>query len=522
MASQGWSRRRVLQAAGAIFAPMPFACVWAQSEGAVRLLRAPKEALVIGNAAYRHVPALVNPANDAKAIAAVLNDAAFKVHSLIDADRAAMLEAISAYVAGVAARKSVGLFYFAGHGVQLGWRNYLLPVDAAIARLDDLPARCVDVTTLIDGIKRASNAMNVVILDACRDNPFGGEVRLEQKGLSQMDAPSATLLAYATAPGNMASDGAGANGLYTENLVREMRVPEARIEDVFKRVRLGVRLASKGAQIPWESTSLEEDFYFLPPAQLQKLSRDQEQRAYVAELELFQGARDSQDAARLGEYLRKYPSGHFTELAQLLLDRALGARGEKPVVIAAAEGNPFTQGTAKADTAFKVGDHYVYRVRELGFGGGERTSKQTVTSVSDTEVAFNGGSLIIDPLGNLIRVPDGRRYTPRQDIPLEYVVGKRWSTRFDVSGSGQGTNNMEFRIAAREKVTVPAGTFDCFRIEGHGYNDSPFRPGTVEVTLTIWRAPEVVRRPIAQESKRIFRGSPQEWNRQELVSYRET
>src|SRR6186713_2966895 len=111
MPGHRWSRRRVLQAAGAIFAPMPLASAWAQSDGAVKLLRAPKEALVIGNAAYRHVPTLVNPANDAKAIAAVLSEAGFKVHSVVDADRAAMLEAISAYVAGVGARKSVGLFY---------------------------------------------------------------------------------------------------------------------------------------------------------------------------------------------------------------------------------------------------------------------------------------------------------------------------------------------------------------------------------------------------------------------------
>ena len=104
--------------------------------------------------------------------------------------------------------------------------------------------------------------MNIIILDACRDNPFGKKLPTEQKGLSQFDAPPGSILSYATAPGNVASDGAGGNGLFTENLLREMRNPEAKIEDVFKRVRLKVRLASKGQQIPWESTSLEEDFYF--------------------------------------------------------------------------------------------------------------------------------------------------------------------------------------------------------------------------------------------------------------------
>ena len=94
--------------------------------------------------------------------------------------------------------------------------------------------------------------MNVVILDACRENPFG-DIRVENRGLSQIDAPHSTLLAYATAPGNVASDGEGANGLYTENLLREMRVPDAKIEDVFKRVRLNVRRRTNGQQIPWET-----------------------------------------------------------------------------------------------------------------------------------------------------------------------------------------------------------------------------------------------------------------------------
>ena len=115
--------------------------------------------------------------------------------------------------------------------------------------------------------------MNIIILDACRDNPFGKKLPTEQKGLSQFDAPPNSLLCYATAPGNVASDGGGTNGLFTENLLREMRNPEAKIEDVFKRVRLKVRLASKGQQIPWESTSLEEDFYFnaagINPAQFE-------------------------------------------------------------------------------------------------------------------------------------------------------------------------------------------------------------------------------------------------------------
>ena len=513
-------RRTILKAAaGSLFTSAPFAWVWAQSDGAARLLRAPKHALVIGNAGYRNVPLLVNPSNDARAIASALGDSGFAVTTVLDADRARMAAAIEAHVAALQSRKSVGVFYYAGHGVQLAWRNFLLPVDAAIGKLDDIPAQCLDVTELIAGIKRAANPMNVIILDACRENPFGG-VRVEQKGLSQMDAPSGTLLAYATAPGNLASDGAGANGLYTENLLREMRVRDAKIEDVFKRVRLNVRLASKGAQIPWESTSLEEDFYFNPPEQLRKRSQEEEERAFKQEREAFEKARDSRDLAQIEGYLRAYPSGRFVEFAQLLLERELASKGEKPVEIAPSQGNPNTSGSARADTLYKVGDQFVYQNHDLRLGT-STTQRQTVTSVSDLEVVFNNGRAVVDPLGNLIQSGDGRRYTPRQEIPLEYVVGKRWSTRFDVVSGGEGTADFDFRIAAREFITVPAGRFDCFRIEGRGVNNHMFRP-PVDLSLTFWRAPALVRRPIQVEEKKWHRQQVTFWERRELVSFRQT
>jgi hypothetical protein len=314
----------------------------------------------------------------------------------------------------------------------------------------------------------------------------------------------------------MASDGSGANGLYTEKLVKEMRVREAKIEDVFKRVRLAVRLASRGTQIPWESTSLEEDFYFIPPPQLVKQSRDEEARAFAEEREAFEKAGS---AAALEAYLRRYPSGRFAELAQLFLDRELAAQGEKRVEAAPAEGNPNSQGSARANTAFKVGDWYAYRVADLRRGT-EQQASQTVTSVGEREIALNFGRALLDPLGNAILLPDGRRFTPRQDVPLEYVVGKRWPTRFDVVAGGAGTVNLDFRITAKDRITVPAGTFDCFRIEGSGLNESPFHP-PVSVSLTYWRDPARVRRAIVVEEKRYQRGSLVASERRELISWHE-
>ena len=173
------------------------------------------------------------------------------------------MEAVNAFVDELAEKKCVGLFYYAGHGIQLGWKNYLLPVDIQVGAIRDVPTQSVEVNALMQGLGKAGNALNVVILDACRDNPFGSLEGLDQKGLSQMDAPNQTLLAYATAPGNVAEDGdeATGNGLFTHFLLKELQRP-AKIEDVFKRVRLQVRQKSQGRQIPWDSSSLEDDFAF--------------------------------------------------------------------------------------------------------------------------------------------------------------------------------------------------------------------------------------------------------------------
>ncbi len=528
MHPESFTRRRLLQGglAGSLFLPVPWAWVWAQSEGAMKLLRAPKQALVIGNSAYRSVAVLRNPGNDSAAMAEVLRATGFEVTLVQDADHARMRAAMEAYAKALAATKSVGLFYFAGHGFQLDWRNYLVPVDAKVESVQDVSAQCVDVATLLDGIRRAANPMNVIVLDACRDNPFEGQVRSTQKGLSQMDAPTRTLLAYATSPGNGADDGSGANGLYTESLLREMKVREAKIEDVFKRVRLGVRRASSGRQIPWESTSLEEDFYFLPPEQLRKLSQEEEEREFREELALFEKARQAKEPAPLVGYLRKYPSGRFAELAQLRLDQVLQAQGEKRVEIASSAGNPFTAGTVRADTKFKVGDSFTYSEDDrLSWGSKPTRFTLTVTAIDDAHVIFNDGEAVRDLLGNNVRARDGRDFTPRQDQPLEYSVGKRWSTTFDMRRKGKlaGHTRIDFHIAGRETITVPAGTFDCFRIEVRGINRFPGR-AAIDNYTTRWHAPDRVRGVIAREEIRrtVVAGHVKNLfsNRIELLSFK--
>ena len=224
----------------------------------------PRHALVIGNAAYPAAP-LVNSANDAQAVAQVLQRAGFQVDLRLNASQKQMQEAVTAFGDRLKGG-GAGLFYFAGHGVQIKGRNFLMPVGAEIQREDEVPYKAVDVQQVLDKMDTAKNRINMVILDACRDNPFARSARSTAGGLSQVDAPIGSLIAFATAPGSVASDGKNANGLYTQHLLANIERPGTPIEEVFKRVRLGVRLDSNGTQVPWESTSLEGDFSFFPAA----------------------------------------------------------------------------------------------------------------------------------------------------------------------------------------------------------------------------------------------------------------
>jgi uncharacterized caspase-like protein len=284
-------------------------------------------ALVIGNSSYRDAP-LVNPANDAKAVGGLFAQAGFTVESRLDATRADMLAAIERF--GAAAKRpetKLVVFYYAGHGAQLDWRNYLLPVDAVVQKQEDMKQRCIDLSLLLGQFSAAKDKTFVVILDACRNNPFGSAYRPEHKGLSQFDAPAGSLLAYATAPGNVASDGEGQNGLYTENLVRELGRHGTRIEDALKRVRLNVRLASHGEQIPWETTSLESDVVIFNGGQV-KLSEAEIEKQLEADVTEWTRIKSSKNIDDWISYLRNFPNGRFAEIAQMRLARLL-AEDEK-------------------------------------------------------------------------------------------------------------------------------------------------------------------------------------------------
>lgn len=218
-------------------------------------------ALVIGNADYKNIPALSNPTNDAKSMASVLRKLGFTVIEVVDGNKSQMSDAIGQMQDQLKGKQAVGMLYYAGHGLQLDWHNYMVPVDAKLTQALDVPKQTIDIENVINTFKRSATRMNIIVLDACRDNPFSGKA--SGKGLAQLDAPPGTYLAFATSPGNVAEDGdeTSGNGLFTQFLLKELQKP-ARIEDVFKRVRLQVRQKSQGRQIPWDSSSLEDDFAF--------------------------------------------------------------------------------------------------------------------------------------------------------------------------------------------------------------------------------------------------------------------
>ena len=228
----GWIRDKVGRAMGALVLA---ALLWPGSGWA-----ATRVALVVGNGGYnpQNIMKLPNPVNDAKLMATALETSGFEVRLVTDADQAAMKAAIEAFGKRLvqAGSDAVGLFYYAGHGVEVRENNYLIPIGAEIESEVEFKTDAVPADWVLSWMEAASNRLNMVILDACRDNPFAGRYRGGGQGLAQMDAPSGTLIAYSAAPNQKAKDGEGENSPYTAALAESLVEPGLKLEDVFKRV----------------------------------------------------------------------------------------------------------------------------------------------------------------------------------------------------------------------------------------------------------------------------------------------
>ena len=302
------------------------------------LQAAGRTALVIGNSDYQISP-LLNPTRDADDMAAALRFLGFDVIHLENITRSELRHGIREFGNKIK-QGGVGLFYYAGHGIQVDGENYLIPLGADIAAEDEIIDEAINVSSVLRKMHSAENGLNIVILDACRDNPFARSFRSASSGLAKMHAPSGTIVAYATAPGSTAADGSGENGVYTKHLLNVMQEQSLSIEEVFKKVRVAVKKETAGVQVPWEESSLEGDFYFHKPtlenqpkeATLSAATVIGSQDEGENERLFWESVRDSDDTSMIQAYLDNYPNGKFTSLAKIKVNKLGGNQNEAPEI----------------------------------------------------------------------------------------------------------------------------------------------------------------------------------------------
>lgn len=223
-----------------------------------------RTALIIGNGEYKYSP-LKNAVNDAEGIAEELRKLDFEVLLHTNSDKKEMLYAIKDFKEKLKAKGGVGLFYYSGHGVQINGLNYLIPTKSDIKTEIDLELESVELSRVIANMKQAHNRLNILVLDACRNNPYATSYRSVRQGLSMVNPTSGMYIAYSTAPGTVADDGKGKNGLFTSELIKAIQIPGLAIEQVFKEVRKNVVEKSNYRQVPWDNSSIIGDFYFNNP-----------------------------------------------------------------------------------------------------------------------------------------------------------------------------------------------------------------------------------------------------------------
>jgi uncharacterized caspase-like protein len=279
-------------------------------------------ALLIGNSAYAVAP-LVNPANDAADLATALKARGFETVVALNTTKRDINSRVRAFADQITPG-TVALFYYAGHGMQVRGRNYILPVDAKVQNEGDVVEQGVEIDAVLQRLEGKGAAINLVILDACRNNPF---TSAKGSGLAAVDAPKGSLVAFATSPGKVALDGKGRNGVYTKHLLANLNAPGMRVEDVFKRVRVGVTEESQGQQVPWENTSLTTDFYFIPPS-----GDTATVGAPDAEQQRLQMAIATRNKAELRKYLELSPTGRMRTQVAAAYESVISAEPTRSAV----------------------------------------------------------------------------------------------------------------------------------------------------------------------------------------------
>lgn len=410
----------------------------------------PRIALVVGNAAYRNAPPLKNPVNDARDMAKALRELGFEVIEVENASKQQLEHAIGQFSAKLR-EGSVGLFYYSGHGLQENGHNYLIPVDAELAHETSVMLETVDVDVVLQLMNMAQTRVNLVILDACRSNPFERRFRALGRGLAPIEeAPQGTLVAYSTSPGKVASDGSGANGLYTAELLKAIRMPGLKVEEVFKTVRIAVSKASNEDQIPWEMSSLTGDFYFRQAGLTPDLSAPQRapvQPAAIAPASAAQAVQSSTAAAPLA------PQTALTTSPGAPVSSADEIAFHCPAPGTVVHYNTGADITFSSDHGFRC-----------AYTDGSGRVAEKFAAFADDEKFLDAGLKKLWPM----------------------KVGTEQSFAINVSGTYLAER---YTVLRRESVTIPAGTFDTFIVEwdekGRGLNGV----GEFGATRLFWYAP---------------------------------
>lgn len=430
--------------------------------------RSDRLALVIGNAAYKDAP-LLNPVNDAQDMAALLRRNGFEVILRENATQKAMHLALREF-GDKLSRDKMGLVFFAGHGVQVRGRNYLLPVDADIAREDEVAFSAIDLQAVLEKMDSARNHTNLVILDACRNNPFATRFKLANAGLAQIDAPPGSIIAFSTAPGSVAEDGSGRNGLYTAHLLASLGKEGERIEDAFKQTRAAVRKETNGRQVPWESTSLEGEVILKPaPVRVQSV----------------QPAKSAPDA--------RQPN--------------------KPRAVSGQPGAP---------PIFVVGDHWEWRLTDH-LRKSTRTVKREVANIRGGEVEYKD-ERVTDLNGNILRQRQGdglRTFTPNSMFfifPMTPGIGFTGKV-VDTRGDSVSDQEITLKVVGEEDITTPLGTFRTLRVE-RSINWTARSSGNTGVSrVTYWYSSQVKNFILYEWSNVTSAGKPLSQETMELTSF---
>ncbi len=325
----GWAARFLARAIICLAVSWPLTLV------STATLAESRVALVVGNANYE-TKKLKNARNDAELMARTLIDAGFDVLTVFDGGAAEMRSAVTEFGRRLKVPDTVALFFYAGHGVQADGENYLVPLAADISDMTEVALNSVSLSDVLKTMARSESRMNIVILDACRDNPYSATTRaIAQGGLAPVVAPSGTLIGYATAPGEVARDGDGDNSPYSAALAANISLAGLTLEEVFRNARRRVIETTSGRQVPWEHSSLVGEFFFKPKLTRpegsdRRLNQPDGSEARLSEIDAWELIKLSKDPAHFKAHIERFPGGLFAELASVRLSKLEAMRSQTP------------------------------------------------------------------------------------------------------------------------------------------------------------------------------------------------